>query len=160
MLAGGKGVDEVGCTAVVEKVLQEYPDGRLDILTVGRRRFEILLVNEERSFLRGAVEYFADEESQPSMTEIATCTEAYNRLMALEGHPKLEEDAIRQGPISFRLAQPISDLQFRQELLRMRSEAERIARLADFLPRHTAERTYNSRMKEVAPMNGHGHLKH
>ena len=39
---------EVGCTAVVQGVLQEYPDGRLDIVTQGRRRFEILLVNEER----------------------------------------------------------------------------------------------------------------
>jgi len=46
----------------VDQVLREYPDGRMDVLTVGRRRFELLLLNEERSFLRAAVEFFDDED--------------------------------------------------------------------------------------------------
>src|ERR1700693_6448364 len=62
VLANEQGIVGTGCTAVIERVLREYPDGRLDILTVGRRRFEIVSLNEERSFLRGSVEYFDDED--------------------------------------------------------------------------------------------------
>src|SRR3569832_176450 len=66
VLVTGKGLAEIGCTATIEGVLKEYPDGRLDIVTIGRRRFEILLVNEERDFLRGAVEFFDDDSDAPA----------------------------------------------------------------------------------------------
>src|SRR3954469_20947191 len=62
VLASEKGIVNTGCTAVIERVLREYPDGRLDILAVGRRRFEIERVNDERAFLRGEVDYFDDED--------------------------------------------------------------------------------------------------
>src|SRR5690349_24929038 len=65
VLASEKGIVNTGCTATVDRVLREYPDGRMDILTRGRRRFEILLLNEERPFLRGAVEFFDDDEPDP-----------------------------------------------------------------------------------------------
>ena len=65
VLASEKGIVNTGCTATVDRVLREYPDGRLDILTRGRRRFEILLLNDERSFLRGAVEFFDDDDADP-----------------------------------------------------------------------------------------------
>src|SRR5262249_19480674 len=61
LLASSNGLASVGCTATIDRVLHEFPDGRLDILTRGRRRFELLLVNEERNFLRGSVEFFDDE---------------------------------------------------------------------------------------------------
>ena len=55
VLASEKGIVNAGCTAAVDKVLREYPDGRMDIMTRGRRRFEILELNEDREFLRGKV---------------------------------------------------------------------------------------------------------
>src|ERR1700730_13359697 len=61
VLASEKGIVNTGCTATVDRVLREYQDGRLDILTRGRRRFEILLLNEERPLLRRAVEFFDDD---------------------------------------------------------------------------------------------------
>src|SRR5439155_16695042 len=42
VLANERGIVNTGCTAVIERVLREYPDGRLDILALGRRRFEIV----------------------------------------------------------------------------------------------------------------------
>jgi Lon protease-like protein len=48
VLAGEKGIVNTGCTATVEKVLKKYPDGRMDLVTVGRRRFEIILLNDEK----------------------------------------------------------------------------------------------------------------
>ncbi len=70
VLARENGILNAGCTAVVEEVLERHPDGRMDILTVGRRRFEILDLNDEKSYLRGAVEFFDDDEpgdSRPGM---------------------------------------------------------------------------------------------
>src|SRR5579862_9021171 len=58
VLANDKGIVNTGCTAIVDKVLRTYPDGRMDILTRGRRRFEIMRIDDERPFLRGAVEFF------------------------------------------------------------------------------------------------------
>jgi Lon protease-like protein len=36
VLAAKEGIARVGCTASIEQVLQRYPDGRLDIITLGR----------------------------------------------------------------------------------------------------------------------------
>src|SRR5579872_7511647 len=63
VLANEKGIVNTGCSATVDKVLREYPDGRMDILTRGRRRFEIVRLDDERAFLRGGVEFFDDDES-------------------------------------------------------------------------------------------------
>ena len=62
VLASEKGIVNTGCTAVVQRVVNRYDDGRLDIIARGRRRFEILLLNEEKNYLRGAVEFFDDED--------------------------------------------------------------------------------------------------
>ena len=84
VLANEKGIVNTGCTAVIERVLREYPDGRLDILTVGRRRFEIERINDERAFLRGEVEYFDDEdETVPEDDFRARAIAGYNELRAL-----------------------------------------------------------------------------
>ena len=85
MLAGEKGIVNTGCTATVEKVLKSYPDGRMDLITVGRRRFEIILLNDEKPYLRGAVEYFDDEATDPITPEVRKrVIESYNDLRALE----------------------------------------------------------------------------
>src|ERR1700735_5339812 len=65
VLANEKGIVNTGCTATVDRVVRQYPDGRMDIVTLGRRRFEITRLNDERPFLRGAVEFFDDEEPLP-----------------------------------------------------------------------------------------------
>jgi Lon protease-like protein len=60
----GEGADvslyEVGCTAEVQKVT-EHDDGRFDLVTVGRRRFEIdQLVPEGEPYLRARVRYLPE----------------------------------------------------------------------------------------------------
>src|SRR5215469_8764876 len=58
-------LESVGCTARITEVIRRYDDGRLDILTRGQRRFEILFTNDEKRYLRGAVTSFEDEDSSP-----------------------------------------------------------------------------------------------
>src|ERR1039458_10383971 len=55
VLAGEKGIVNTGCTATVEKILKKYPDGRMDLLTLGRRRFVIIKTQDEKQIGRAHV---------------------------------------------------------------------------------------------------------
>lgn len=160
VLVSGGGLAETGCTATIEGVLREYPDGRLDIVTLGRRRFEILLVNEERSFLRGAVEFFGDDDETGTVSEETRgmAIDAYNSLQKLWGNQPLEEAAYSDPNVSFRLVRAIRDLEFRQTLLRSRSEADRMRRLAGYLPEFATRAQREQAAKESAPRNGRPYL--
>jgi Lon protease-like protein len=158
VLANDKGIVSAGCTAKIDRVLREYPDGRMDILTKGRRRFEIVALNEERVFLRGEVSYFDDEdpgERAPAET-VQQAIACYNQLRALEASAPLAESDARGPQLSFHLAQPITDLGMRQALLVARSEAGRIRHLAAFLPAYVSMQRRIAHVKQVAPRNGHG----
>lgn len=155
VLASEKGIVNTGCTAAVDRVLKEYPDGRLDILTRGRRRFEILLLNDERSFLRGAVEFFDDDEPEPGKEAEPPMPDLLKNVIAFS---QLPMDPEASDPrLSFRLAQDVSDLGFRQTLLTMRSEADRMRRIAEFLPGYLQRRKRVQHTKDIAGSNGHGH---
>src|SRR5579864_2884618 len=93
VLASEKGIVNTGCSATVDEVLRNYPDGRMDILARGRRRFEIVRLNDERAFLRGSVDFFDDDESAPASAEIRKrALDGYRELLALT------ESAERESP--------------------------------------------------------------
>ena len=154
ILANEKGIVNTGCTALIDKVLREYPDGRMDILARGRRRFEIMMLNDERAFLRGSVEFFDDFSDDAEESPVAP--EARQR--AIDGYREMSKDTLDldQPQLSFQLAQPVADLGFRQSILTSRSEADRIRQLADFFPVHNLRQKRIQHVKEVAPRNGHG----
>jgi Lon protease-like protein len=150
ILASEKGIVNTGCTAMIGKVLREYPDGRMDIIARGHKRFEIAMLNDERAFLRGSVEYFDDDEEAPVPPEI--------RQRAIDGYHEMSKESIDldHPQLSFQLAQPVVDLGFRQSMLTSRSEAERMRQLADFFPVHNLRQKRIQHVKDVAPRNGHG----
>src|SRR3954449_729555 len=112
VLAKDNGIVNIGCTATVDQVVQRYPDGRLDVMTTGRRRFRIEDLDEEKAYLRAEVEFFDDEdltEISPDLRQKAS--EAYQQLKELEGSKEPRKEGSR---LSFQLAQLISDLDKRQ----------------------------------------------
>jgi len=156
VLANEKGIVNTGCTATIDKILREYADGRLDILTRGRRRFEIMLLNDERSFLRGSVEFFDDDDSAPAAEDLQErAMRGYKELQSLSSGESLESSL--EAPLSFRLAQSVQDPSFRQVLLAMRSETERLKRITEFFPAYLARQRKIQHVKEIAPRNGHAH---
>jgi Lon protease-like protein len=158
VLANEKGIVNTGCTATVDRVVRQYPDGRMDIVTLGRRRFEITRLNDERPFLRGAVEFFDDEEPLPPTPDLRQrAIDGFNALQQLESSDPLNSTDVSDPQLSFRLARPVSDLTFRQILLSTRSESERLKQIADFLPNFLVKQRRIQHIKEVAPRNGHGH---
>lgn len=156
VLAGEKGIVNTGCTASIEKVIKKYPDGRMDLLTVGRRRFEIILLNDEKPYLRGAVEFFDDEASEPITPEVRKrVMEAYNDIRKLEPNEAPHDPEMTDPQLSFQLAQVVPDLDFRQVLLATRSEADRMKQLADFFPGYGSRQRQIQHARAVAPTNGH-----
>jgi Lon protease-like protein len=156
VLANEKGIVNTGCTAIVQRVTQKYPDGRMDIVVVGRRRFEVLQLNDEKAYLRGSVEFFDDDDfAAPSAEATAKVVAGFEELRRLEGEPEEETEA-GDTPLSFRVGRSLPDLNFRQTLLATRSESERIQRLAEYLPQELSRRRIAAEMRIVAPTNGHG----
>lgn len=157
VLANDKGIVNVGCTAVIERVNHRYPDGRLDIATAGSRRFEITGLNEERSFLQGEVEYFDDEDDDPGDGPLRMrVREEFEALRTFDELAQSVEPLWADRQLSFQLAQAIPDLGFRQTLLALRSEAERMKQLAEFLGGYRLKQKQVAHVKQVAPRNGHG----
>lgn len=160
VLAQEKGILNVGCSASVDRVVEKYPDGQMDILTVGTRRFEILSLDQEKPYLRGEVEFFDDDEFTPvpkNLTEQAL--DGYRVLKTLQSSESVQEPALSDPQLSFQLAQLIPDVNFRQILLRSRSELERMRQLAQFLPGFLVRLRYIEGVRHTAPHNGHGRLQ-
>lgn len=146
----------IGCSASIVSVIKKYDDGRLDIAAEGTRRFEIKQVNQERSFLQGDVAYFEDEPSIAVKGDRDTVVELHQQLFEILGqHVEIERDITL---LSFHLARELPvDLDFKQALLEMKSEAERIETLTEYyratIPK--IEMTLSARQR--ASGNGHVH---
>jgi Lon protease-like protein len=156
VLARDGGVVNIGCTATVEEVVRRYPDGRLDLIATGRRRFQIVSLDEEKSYLRAQVEFFNDEDvsiAPPALQQRAISE--FERLRALEQEAESAAPRIGEPQLSFQLAQAINDLDHRQALLAMRSEKERLLYLIQSLPAYITKRERIALAKRVGPRNGH-----
>ena len=154
--ARGNGILRIGCTAAIDHVIKRHDDGRMDILTVGQRRFEVIDIDNERSFLRGKVQYFDDESHERASLELRrTALSAYRDIEKLTGQEDEEID-IEEPELSFHLGRISDDLDFRQTLLSVRSEAERIQRLAEHLKILAIRHRTRDKMQRVVRQNGHG----
>jgi Lon protease-like protein len=151
-----KALSAIGCSARIVTVIKKYEDGRLDIAAQGAQRFEIIQVNQERSFLQAEVAFFDDEPSIVSKTAADSVIQLHEQLFAVMGQAiEVERDA---AYLSFRLAQDLPvDLDFKQTLLEMKSEAERVEMLTEYY-RATIPKIENSiRVRQRASGNGHVH---
>src|SRR5690242_7224226 len=63
------GVAQIGCSAEVVTVVKKYDDGRMDIVTRGLRRFEIVEHNQDRSFLQADVTFLKEEPDADAATK-------------------------------------------------------------------------------------------
>jgi Lon protease-like protein len=155
--AGDNGILNIGCTAAVQEVVNRYPDGRLDIVTAGRRRFEIIMLDEEKSYLRASVAFFADDDTAAAPEDLRKMTLAGLKLIAGTG-PAIDLPEVSDSELSYRVGEHINDLHFRQMLLSLRSETERLRHIAAFLPEYIAKLRRTAHINKIAPTNGHGHV--
>jgi Lon protease-like protein len=146
----------IGCSATIATVIRKYDDGRLDIAAEGAQRFEIIQVNQERSFLQAEVAFFEDEPSTVSKNATDAVIKLHEQLFAVLGQTvEVERDA---DFLSFHLAQDLPvDLDFKQTLLEMKSEAERIETLTEYYRATIPKIETSLRVRQRASGNGHVH---
>jgi Lon protease-like protein len=151
-------LEPMGCTARITEVIRRYDDGRLDILTCGQRRFEILLTNDQQPYLRGVVTYFEDDDPE-SVSEAdvkrawSLLHELMKRLPSTASPPEMQPDSRRP---SFRVAAALPvGLEFKQQLLALRSERERMRRLTDLITKLIPALDLRERVRSKASGNGH-----
>jgi Lon protease-like protein len=152
-------IASTGCTVTVESVTQRYPDGRFDVITRGRRRFEVVSLDNDRAYLRGEVRFFDDEPAEENVPVdlINGALEARERLRSELG------DTTPNPPdstgLSFRLAESIDDLDFRSLTLQSRSESQRLRLFTDFVAQYIPKQQYVNQIRKKAPTNGAGHKR-
>jgi Lon protease-like protein len=150
------GVAEIGCTAEIITLTKKYPDGRMDIMTEGRQRFEVMQVNQERSFLQADVLYLQDEPDRATAEEIAQAVTLRDEIVELAG--AANSGTIESPQVAFNLVAPLPlDLDFKQTLLGMKSEAERMQAVISYLETILPNLRRTIRVRQKAGGNGHVH---
>lgn len=154
----GEAVASIGCTAEIINILKTYPDGRMDILTEGKRRFEVLETNQERSFLQADVIYLDDDDDPADAIALETALRLHGEIMRLAGAQPESAGDTEAKQLAYRLAGSLPfDPDFQQALLEMNSEAERIRALITFLERILPVLQQSATAKKKAGGNGHVH---
>lgn len=92
----------VGCTAEIAQV-QSLKDGRLNILAVGRERFQIVSLHYDQPYLRGTVETYpletaySDDEQRAGL-RLRPWVEAYVGLLSEAGDVDFDTKSLPQDP--------------------------------------------------------------
>ena len=145
-----------GCTAEVINVLKTYPDGRMNILVEGQKRFEVLQVNQERSFLQAEVFYLEDEIDPATAPDIEKALALHGEIMQLAGAKAEDTKSASASQLAYRLAGSLPfDPDFQQALLEMNSEAKRIQAIISFFQRILPALQRSASAKQRAGGNGH-----
>jgi Lon protease-like protein len=140
LLALPKGIVRVGCSAEITEVMKRYNDGRMDVLTVGRSPFRIVdLVNGEGyandELLEGDVDFLDDREDRTDARTKNDLMQLYEvcHTLLFDDYPRNIEGEAAEYP-SFVVASTLPiDLMCKQQILELRSEADRQERLVGYL---------------------------
>jgi Lon protease-like protein len=131
-------IERIGCTALITEVVREYEDGKMDILTIGGNRFEVLFFDNEKSYPRGIVDPYDDtapsalpdrEEAGKLMgfyREFCRLLNQTNEAERIEASPSLENRAFQM------LSRVNVSNDLKQKILVTRSERERVTTLLNY----------------------------
>jgi Lon protease-like protein len=156
VLARKDGIAAVGCTAEIVKVVKRYEDGRSDILTMGRRRFRVNEVIDDKAYYQGRVEFLAEaaEEEDPRMVE--GLRELYAEVHRLV-YEREGGEVAAEASLAYAIAAELPlEVDYKQELLQLDSEAERRQVLAERLEAWARELRGLAQARKKAGGNGHG----
>jgi Lon protease-like protein len=134
LLSMSSGVARVGCTAEIMEVLTRYPDGRMDILSVGRMPFRAVELFTDNPLLEGQVDYLEDREvsNESPKPELVELYETCHTLIFGDYPKNLARDSAPSFSFQVAAALPM-DLMWKQQLLELRTETERQERLIGHL---------------------------
>jgi ATP-dependent Lon protease len=137
----GQKMCSTGCSAQIHEVLKRYPNGRLDIVTRGERRFIVGQLDESKPYLQSMVDYFDDDPEEPDadmQRDARRGIMLLNQVAGLEPHKKSLDLAGGADfkSISFLLAgSPGFNAPEKQKFLEMTSTRKRLQKSVAALSR-------------------------
>lgn len=160
ILAANQAAATVGCTAEIVRTVQEYSDGRMDILAEGRAVFRVSDLLDEKEYYEGHVEYLPDHPYLRDTEKEAKLIESFSEChQLLFGRPWSGASEDESPILAYRLAAQLPvELEARQALLEMRSESERRGRLLQWIDDFLPKLRHSQRVQQLASGNGHPYV--
>ena len=155
-------VETIGCTAEISQVIKRHPDGRLDLVAVGRKRFQVSFFDSEKAYLRASVQLLPDSVGgrEPSQKLARQALDLYaqaSRLMGEDDPEEFSPQSSLQG-LAFKLASSLHlQNEIRQRILEARSEDHRLEELAEHLAALIPRLTERQKSAKLAGSNGRIH---
>ena len=160
----GDKYNTTGCSAEVINVIKKYDDGRLDIISEGRKRFHVLETFEQKPFLEAKVSYFDDsyETDGPELEITAKMgTELLKEIMKVysDGKDFPAVDALEPKVISFLIASSSGfSLEEKQTFLEIINTRERLEKGVKSLQKIIERLIMTKEIEKI--IQGNGYLPH
>ena len=133
IFADGDGVREVGTRARVIDVLEEFEDGRLNIVVEGGARFRVERLTRGREFITAIVGPAPDGLGQADPETAAQAVRSFRALAAIAGGEPDELDETG-SQLSFELAAQVElPAEAKQQLLELDDEQQRLELVIELL---------------------------
>jgi Lon protease-like protein len=133
VLEDDEGLREVGTRCNVVEVIDRFDDGRLNVVVEATERFQLLELTDGRSYRTAEVETLPDESDTPSEDEVEDVLAAYARVVAA-AEAELDDLDLDADSVAYQIAARIDfGTVVKQGLLELRSERERVVKLAPML---------------------------
>jgi len=155
--ASDDGLRPIGCACEIAEVLEQMPDGRMNLVARGTRAFRIETRQDELPYPAGAVEFLPDADETLDDEVAGAAHEAYAELVeqATDRTPDRDEIAAMSA---YEMAATVEfGLDAKQGLLDLRSESARLRLLVrlfraalkrlDFVERAQARAKSNGRVR-------------
>ena len=155
-------VETIGCTAEISQVIKRYPDGRIDLVAVGRKRFQVSFFDSEKAYLRASVELLPDSVGDTRAFRKAGSPDAGSlrpsvHLMGQDDAGEFSSESSLRG-LAFKLASSLQlQNEIRQRILEARSEDQRLEELAEHLSALIPRLTERQNAAKRAGSNGRLH---
>jgi Lon protease-like protein len=155
---GDHGLQEIGCTAEITQLLERADDGRMNILVQGSRPFRLERRIDDMDYPAGDVELLDEEdEDEPDPEAGAAARRGYADLVERVTDSRPSEGDLSELSAYGMAATIAFELDAKQELLELRSESERLSRLAALCELAMERLEYAEKAAEQARTNGRVH---
>jgi Lon protease-like protein len=154
---GDEGLKDIGCAAEITQLLERLDDGRMNILIQGTRPFRLERRIDDMDFPAGNVRVLDEEPDEDADQAAAAGEEARGRYADLV--EKVTDSRPSEADLTeldaYGMASTIAfDLDAKQELLELRTETERLRRLASLCSEALDRVDYAHKAAQRAQSNG------
>ncbi len=154
---GEGGLREIGCCAMVEQVLEQFDDGRMNIVVRGSHPFRLLRRIDDMPYPAGDVELLDDADEEPDEEVAGASRERYADLVERATDERPTASALEQMSAYGMVANVDVPLDAKQELLEQRSERLRLERVGGLFAETLLRLERAEQIAERARGNGRAH---